>query len=190
MQIRTARTLMFAAAIVAIATLLAAPAIAAERCNHRLGSHQKLSDSGGAVQQEWTITEMRESTASLPNYIARGQLWEATATVRAVAGTVTPLVPNLHAVAKDGQRYTVLWWVASPEGLSAATMTNGQESTGKVYFDATGPEPTAIVYDNGSGTQLMWCRTDGEMTPTDDCPMGNGMPGECPHCRGRMEITT
>lgn len=56
-------------------------ATAAEMCPHMFGSHQRLVDAGGAVVQEWTVTELRQSADPAPGYPLGGQLWEATVSV-------------------------------------------------------------------------------------------------------------
>jgi Domain of unknown function (DUF1942) len=127
------------------------------------GSPERLVDAGGAVVQKWTVTDLKKSTDTAPGYPLAGQLWEATASVQAVSGTVTPIIPNLHATAMGGDSYQALWQVASPQGLSGATIPQGQTSTGKVYFDVTGTDPQMLAY-TGSGTQrLMWCPCESMM---------------------------
>jgi hypothetical protein len=188
MRLRTAAIATITAALIASATALAAPASAREHSHHQFGSTQQLVDAGGAIVQEWAVTDLQKSTATLPGYTPRGQLWEASATVRASSGTVTPIIPNLYAVTADGQRNPVLWQIASPQGLPATTLAQGQTSSGKVYFDAVAADPMAVIYDNGTGTTLMWC-CKGSMTmpmPMDNCPMCAGMDQPCPHCRDGM----
>src|SRR5882757_2981835 len=130
----------------------AAPAIAtaADECMHGFGSHQQLVDAAGASVQEWTVTDLKKSADPAPGYPLAGQLWEATASVEAVAGTITPIIPNFHAFTADGRSYQVLWQVASPQGIPGATLAQGQTSTGKVYFDATGGNPAAVTYREGA----------------------------------------
>jgi Domain of unknown function (DUF1942) len=48
------------------------------------------------------------SPGSLSDTLLYGTLWEATATVEAVPGTVTPLIPNLNARADNGRNYQPL----------------------------------------------------------------------------------
>jgi hypothetical protein len=57
--------------------------------------------------------------------------------------------------AANGVRYPVLWQAATPAGIGGATIPQGAESTGKLYFDVTGPAPTQVVYTN-AGTDLLW----------------------------------
>lgn len=150
--------LMLATAGMLLAGLLA-PALgrAANHCPHHFGAAQQLPDAGGGTQ-EWTVASLKKSGAVLPGYQPAGQLWEAEVTVRAAEGTVTPLIPNLAGHAK-GEYYPALWQVATDQGLSAATLTEGQTSSGTVYFDATGSDPTAVVYGGGDGAvpAMMWC---------------------------------
>ncbi|WP_078327146.1 DUF1942 domain-containing protein [Mycobacteroides salmoniphilum] len=136
--------------------LLAAPlGNAAGPCPHHFGSNQQVSDASGGAQ-EWTIFDVKKSTAVLPGYTASGQIWEAEATVRAAEGTITPLIPNLQARSTE-LRYPVLWQVATEQGLAAATLTQGETASGIVYFDITGPDPMGVVYTTGPTPTMMWC---------------------------------
>jgi hypothetical protein len=134
-----------------------ATAAAAEDCMCDFGSHQQLADAGGTVAQEWTILDLKKSTDPVPGYPLAGQLWEATASVRAVSGTITPIIPNFRALSADVHSYPVLWQLATPQGLPGSTMAQGQTSTGKIYFDATGPDPVMVTYTDGGEKPLMWC---------------------------------
>ncbi|WP_081809096.1 MPT63 family protein [Mycobacterium sp. URHB0044] len=188
MRLRTALTTTITTSLIAAATAFAAPAFATEHRHHEFGSAQQIVDAGGAVVQEWVITDLQKSTAVLPGYTPRGVLWEASATVRAVTGTVTPIIPNLQAVSADGQHYPVLWQIAIPQGLPAATLAQGQNASGEVYFDALGADPMAVVYADGNGTHLMWC-CNGNMNmpmPMENCPMFAAVDQPCPHSRFRM----
>lgn len=167
---------------IGIPTATAAP----DRCPHRFGSAQQLEDAGGAVVQQWTVNDLRASGDPAPGYPLAGRLWEATVSVEALAGTVTPIIPNVYAVSASGDRYQVLWQVASPTALPGATINQGQTSTGKLYFDATGADPVAVIYTTGAPKPLMmWC-CEGEMMPM---PMPMPMPmrmADCPCCAGGM----
>jgi hypothetical protein len=155
------------------------PAIAsaADECMHGFGSHQQLVDAAGASAQEWTVTNLKKSADTAPGYPLAGQLWEATASVKAVSGTVTPIIPDFSAFTADGRSYQVLWQLASPQGIPAATLAQGQTSTGKLYFDATGGDPVAVTYRDGAGHPLMWCSCDAMMAMPMRMPMEN-----CPCC--------
>lgn len=158
MRVRIIRMIVVTAVTALMTLAVGAPLASAAKgeCMHRMGSPQRLSDGGGVVQ-EWTIAELHKSSDVVPGYPVAGQLWEASATVRAVEGTVTPLIPNLAAAA-GGERYPVLWQVASPYGIPGRTLAPGWTSRGKVYFDVTGAAPAMVLYqDGGQMPALMWC---------------------------------
>jgi hypothetical protein len=163
------------------------PSIAAANanCMHAFGTHQRLMDAGGAVVQEWTVTDLKKSADPAPGYPLAGQLWEATASVEAISGAVTPIIPNFQARTAGGS-YPALWQLASPLGISGATIAQGQTSKGKVYFDITGDDPMAVTYAGGRAKPLMWCSCDRMMSmPMDDCPhCREGQP--CPCAGGGM----
>jgi hypothetical protein len=153
-------------------TGLGDPGIAAagENGMDAFGSKQRLTDAAGAVVQDWTVTDLKTSADLAPGYPLAGQLWEATATVEAISGTVTPMIPNFHASSADGRSYPALWQLASPQGISGATIAQGQRSTGKLYFDVTGGKPAMVTYMGGMQS-LMWCGC-ADMMPM---PMGDRM---------------
>lgn len=177
------RIVLAAVSVLATVTLGAAPIAAAEMpCPHKLGSAQRLVDAAGAVVQEWTVTDLRPSADLAPGYPLAGRLWEATATVKAVTGTVTPIIPNLRAVGAGKESYPVLWQVASPEGIPGATLAQGQSSSGKLYFDVTGPDPASVVYGNaGTKPLMMWCDMAAMMQPM-SMSMSMMTMGDCPCC--------
>ena len=157
---RALRMIMVAGAAALLMLLVGVPLAnaATKGCPHQMGSHQRLSDAGGAVVQEWTITGLHKSADPTPGYPVAGHLWEATATVRAMAGTVTPIIPNLAAVSGSEEHYPVLWQVASPYGIPGATLAQGHTSTGKVYFDVAGGAPAMVIYQGGGAMPTaMWC---------------------------------
>lgn len=175
--------LMAMAAMVGLG--FAGVASAAEDCAHRFGSHQQVGDGGGV--QDWSVTDLKKSGDVAPGFPVAGQLWEATATVTAVSGTSTPVIPNFNATS-DGGSYPVLWQVASPQGISAATLAQGQTSTGKIYFDVTGGDPMAVTYTTGGAKPLMWCCSEAMMAmPMDECTCCADMKEPCPCCAaGKM----
>lgn len=156
-------------------------ASAASGCMHRFGSQQQVADGGGL--QEWTVSELRKSADSAPGYPLAGQLWEASASVTAISGASTPIIPRFSAVNRTGA-YPVLWQMASPRGISGATIAEGQTATGTLYFDVTGTDPVAVTHTGGSAT-LMWCCGAGMMAMPKDCPCCTS-PQPCPCCAGKM----
>lgn len=161
-------------------------AAAADPCMHRFGSHQQVGDGGGVL--DWSVTDLKKSGDTAPGYPLTGQLWEATATVTAISGTATPIIPNFNAT-NDGGSYPVLWQVASAQGISGATLARGQTATGKIYFDVTGGDPMAVTYTAGGAKPLMWCCDEAMMAmPMDNCTCcaDMDMKEPCPCCTGEM----
>jgi hypothetical protein len=167
-----------AAAMVTIGLGNSPTAAASSECMHNFGSPQRLTDAGGAVVQEWTVTDLKKSADPAPGYPLAGQLWEATASVTSTSGTVTPIIPNFKAVSTGGRSYPALWQLASPQGISGATIAQGQTSTGKVYFDATGADPMMVTYSGGGSQSLMWCPCDAMMAMPMEAMMAMMM-GDC-----------
>ena len=127
-------TFSAALATTAIAAALAAagaPSAAAETQTTTLGSQAELND--GAVVQGWMVQDLKPSADVIP-YPVRGVLWEATATDTAVAGTVTPIISNFNARARNGDTYRVLFTVATPQGVNPSTLAQGEKTSGKLYF--------------------------------------------------------
>ncbi|WP_407664586.1 MPT63 family protein [Mycolicibacterium anyangense] len=147
-----------AAAAVGLAMVLAPVATAAptDPNTDTFGGWNHLVDDGGAVITVWKISDLKPSTDTIPGYPLAGRLWEATAAVRAAKGTVTPIIPDFNARSANGTNYPVLWQAATPAGISGATLPQGAKSTGKLYFDVTGPAPTQVVYNNGVADLLFW----------------------------------
>ncbi len=147
------------AAVLMTATvgLAAAPtAAAAYPITGKLGSALTMTDSVGQVQLSWQVGDLKPSSDVMPGYRVAGQLWEATATVNAISGSVTPAISQFNAVAPGQAAYRVLWQVASPANISGATIPQGARSTGKIHFDVTGPAPTTVTMNNGMEDLMVW----------------------------------
>jgi hypothetical protein len=71
--------------------------------------------------------------------------------------TVTPIIPDLNARADNGQNYQVLWRAHTSARLCGASLSQGNEPTGKVYFDVTGAPPTRVT-NNGAEDLLIWAK--------------------------------
>jgi len=146
-------------AAVAIATIgiASAPvASAAYPITGKLGSQLTMTDSVGQVTLNWTVSNLQPSSDVLQGYAVAGKLWEATATVNAVSGPVTPAISQFNAVAPNQAIYRVLWQTASPTNISGATIPQGAQATGKIHFDVTGPPPTTVTMNNGMEDLLIW----------------------------------
>jgi Domain of unknown function (DUF1942) len=151
---------MKSVAAVAIATIGIAGAPVASASTYpvtgKLGSQLTMVDSVGQVTLKWTVSNLQPSSDAMPDYPVAGKLWEATATVNAVSGPVTPAISQFNAVAPNQAIYRVLWLTASPTNISGATIPQGAQSTGKIHFDVTGPPPTTVTMNNGMEDLLIW----------------------------------
>lgn len=151
------KTSVAAAAVAAVATATAVPAASATYpIVGKLGSALTMTDSVGQVMLSWTVGGLKPSADVMPGYPVAGTLWEATATVKALRGSVTPAVSQFNAVAPNKAAYRVLWQVASPVNISAATLPQGSSATGKIHFDVTGPAPTTVTMNNGMEDLMIW----------------------------------
>ncbi|CAM4343832.1 Antigen MPT63 [Mycobacterium basiliense] len=151
--IKTAVTVV---ALATIATISASIAFGAYPVTGKFGSELTMTDSVGQVVLGWKVSDLKSSTDAVPGYPVAGQLWEATATVNAIQGTVTPAVSQFNARTSDGINYRVLWQVAGPNTISGATIPQGAQASGKIYFDVTGPAPTIVAMNNGMEDLMIW----------------------------------
>jgi Domain of unknown function (DUF1942) len=158
-QMKITTMMTTAVAIVCMATIAftSAPiAKSASPVTGKLGSELTMTDSVGQVQVGWTVGDLKSSTDAIQSYPVAGQLWEATATVRAISGPVTPAISQFNARTASGVDYRVLWQAAGPNTISGATIPQGAQATGKIYFDVTGPSPTTVTMNNGMEDLLVW----------------------------------
>jgi hypothetical protein len=125
----------------------------------QLGSELTMTDTVGQVTFTWKVSNLKPSTDVVPSYFpysVAGQLWEATATVKAIQGSVTPAISQFNAIAPNQASYRVLWQVPFPANISGATIPQGTESTGKIHFDVTGPSPNTVTMNNGMEDLMVW----------------------------------
>jgi Domain of unknown function (DUF1942) len=135
-------------------TVDGAPVASADSATvHDLGDQAPLVD--GSVVQGWTLGDLRKSSDIIP-YPVQGTLWEANATDQALEGSAIPVVSNLNARTESGQSYRALFQVATPQGVNPGTLAEGQKTSGKVYFDATGDAPDSLVYNAAGNDLLVW----------------------------------
>ena len=154
---KTATVMKTAASLAMTIGIAAAPvASAAFPIVGKLGSTLRMTDSVGQVVLSWNVSGLQPSSDVMPGYPVAGTLWEATATVNAISGSVTPAISQFNAVAPNKAAYRVLWQVASPVNISAATLPQGSSATGKIHFDVTGPAPTTVTMNNGMEDLMIW----------------------------------
>lgn len=151
------KTAMAMASMTTITVTSAPIAAAAYPITGKLGNELTMIDSVGQVNLGWKVSDLKSSADTvIPGYPATGQVWEATATVNAIRGPVTPAISQFNARTGDGINYRVLWQAAGPDTISGATIPEGQQSSGKIYFDVTGPPPTIVAMNNGMEDLLIW----------------------------------
>ncbi len=108
------------------------------------------------VEVGYTVDGLSPSTDVIPFQI-NGRLWESMVTVNAIRGSIIPVVPFFRARADDGTKYPVLSNVWTPQGLSGASLPPGGQTSGKIYFDVVGPDPTNVSFsDDGVQDLLLW----------------------------------
>jgi Domain of unknown function (DUF1942) len=157
MKITTTIRMAVATVGMAMIAVASAPiATSAYPVNGKLGNELTMTDSVGQVTLGWKVSDLKSSADTIPGYPVAGQLWEATATVNAIRGPVTPAISQFNARTADGVDYRVLWQAATPNTISGATIPQGAQSTGKIYFDVTGPQPTIVAMNNGMEDLLVW----------------------------------
>lgn len=156
MKITTTATLAVAAVALAMIGLVGAPNASAYPTTGKLGSTLTMDDTVGQVELSWTVSNLQASSGTVPGYPVAGRLWEATATVHAISGPVTPAISQFNARSADGVNYRVLWQVAATDTISGATIPQGAQASGKIYFDVTGPSPTVVAMNNGMEDLLVW----------------------------------
>lgn len=154
--ITTIKTALAALTMTAIALTVASPATAAYPIVGKLGDALQETDTVGQEVFSWKVDNLKPSTDKMPDFPVAGQVWEATATAHAIRGALTPAISQFNAVVPNQVAYRVLWEVATPNGISGATIPAGATSTGKVYFDVTGQAPTTVTMNNGIEDLMIW----------------------------------
>lgn len=125
-----------------------------------IGSQQQLVDPNGSVIA-YTVTDLQPNNSATLNVPGTagvpltGRLWSATTSVAAVRGSVVPAMRSLSARTADGQNYRVLEQALAPD-LDLSPMSEGQRTTGRIYFDVTGPAPTIVAYNDGAQDRMVW----------------------------------
>lgn len=142
------------AAGIAAASVFAASMASAAPNIQGFGTSEQLID--GPLVTSYTVSNLQPSNIAIPGYTPKGTLYQADITARSDSGLVTPMVRNFSARGPNGQTYKLIDKVEVPNGLNPAPIPQGSESTGTLYFDATGAPPNGVVYNDGLQDILMW----------------------------------
>ncbi|MGH3968383.1 MAG: MPT63 family protein, partial [Mycobacterium sp.] len=147
------------------------------------GTSESLID--GPLVTAYTVSNLEPSNMAIPGYTPKGTLYQADITARSDGGLVTPMVRNFSARGPNGQMYKLIDKVEVPNGLNPAPIPQGSESTGTLYFDATGAPPNGVVYNDGLQDILIWTSnvsgSAGTGAPSDSGPAQGALPGPATH---------
>jgi Domain of unknown function (DUF1942) len=150
----TIKTAIGTAGIAAASVIAAAAASAAPPNIQGFGTSEPLID--GPLVTNYTVSNLQPSSVAIPGYTPKGTLYQADVTVKSDGGIVTPMVNDFIARGPNGQNYRVIDKAQAPGSLNPAPIPQGSESTGTLYFDATGAPPNGVVYNDGLQDILMW----------------------------------
>lgn len=142
------------ATAVAVFSVFGAATASADPAVQPFGTSEKLVD--GPLVTSYTVANLKPSNVVIPGFTPKGKLYQADVTAHADHGTVTPLVADFNARANNGQTYRVIDTAPTPEGINPAAIAEGDQSTGKIYFDVTGEAPNGVVYNDGTEDVLIW----------------------------------
>lgn len=148
------KSVIGAAGIATVGAFTAATAYAAPPNIQGFGTSQQLIE--GPLVTNYTVSNLKPSSSAIPGYTPKGTLYQADVTARSDGGMVTPMVNDFIARGPNGQNYRVIDKVQAPGSLNPAPIPQGSESTGTLYFDATGAPPNGVVYNDGLQDILMW----------------------------------
>ncbi len=121
---------------------------------HPFGVSETLPESGGAVAS-YTVTQLGPSDDPV-RYPLTGRLFQATVSVAAVEGSVTPKVSMFYARAAAGPTYPVLGEVTTAHGIDRGPLLRGERATGRIYFDVVADTPNSVVCNNGMADLMVW----------------------------------
>src|SRR6202046_1572809 len=149
----TMKTAIGAAGIAGVSLAAAGTASAAPNIQG-FGASEPLID--GPMVTNYTVSNLQPSNISIPGFTPKGTLYQADVTVRLDGGMVTPQVRDFSARGSNGPTYKLIDNVQVPNGSTPAPIAQDSESTGTLYFDATGAPPNGVVYNDGLQDILMW----------------------------------
>jgi len=172
----TVKTVTGVAGIAAVSVFAAATASATAPTIQGFGTTESLID--GSMVTAYTVSNLQPSSISIPGYTPKGTLYQADITARSNGGVVTPMVKDFSARGPNGQIYQLIDKVL-PNGLNPAPIPQGSESSGTLYFDATGAPPNGVVYNDGLQDILIWTsNVPGASAP--GAPYSSQVPGAPP----------
>src|ERR1700738_4720999 len=179
----TVQTAIGAAGIAAVSVFAAATASAAPPNIQGFGTSEPLID--GPMVTNYTVSNLQPSNVAIPGFTPKGTLYQADVTVRSDGGIVTPQVRDFSARGPNGQTYKLIDNVEVPNGLNPAPISQGSESKGTLYFDATGAPPNGVVYNDRLQDILIWTSNvpgaSAPGAPPNASPAPGALPGPATH---------
>jgi Domain of unknown function (DUF1942) len=153
-----------AAAVAAIAVTTSSAVAPADPTIVRFGTAQTLDDrwyvnDGTDLNHiiiSYTVSNLGPSNDAV-NVPLQGRLWEATVAVDVLQGHgfVLPAIVLFIARSADGDSYRALYQATAPDSLVPVLPPSGH-TTGKIYFDVTGPSPSEVVFDDILDGPFVW----------------------------------
>jgi hypothetical protein len=150
----TVKTAVGAASLAGASVLAAATASAVSPTIQGFGTSESLVS--GPMVTVYTVSNLQPSDLSIPGYTPKGTLYQADITARSDGGVVTPMIKDFSARGPNGQKYDLIDNAQVPGGLNPAPIPFGSQSSGTLYFDATGAPPNGVVYNDGLQDILIW----------------------------------
>jgi len=136
------------ALMLSVGTVTAGPASAVDNIKP-FGQQMRILGHTGAPSIGYTVKDLTPSSDPVPH---RGRLYEATLTIDAFGVQADPLIQRFSARAENSAMFPL---ILSP-GLGGV-LAPGGSATGKLYFDAVGPDaPFSVVYNDGMRDILAW----------------------------------
>lgn len=112
------------------------------------GQAEEIQSPGGAI--DYTVENLQPSGHN-------DGIWYSEVTARAVTGSPTPNIADFNARAVNSSTYAVMKG-NEVDGLPNAPITQGSETSGRLYFDVkNGTAPDSVVYREASGQdKVVW----------------------------------
>lgn len=136
------------ALMVSAGAVTAGPASAVDNIKP-FDQQMRILDYTGAPSIGYTVRDLVPSSDPVPHNV---QLYEASLTVDTFGAQADPLIHRFNARAENSTLYPLVG-AAGVGGM----LPPGASATGKLYFDAVGPDvPFSVVYNDGMRDILAW----------------------------------
>lgn len=143
------KTTAAAAGIATAGILTAIPAYADPQVV-AFGQSAEISSANGAEVIDYTVNNLQPSGHN-------DGVWYSDVTARSVQGSPTPVIADFNARAVNSSTYAVMKG-HEVDGLPNQPITQGNQATGRLYFDVRGgTAPDSVVYRDAAGVdKVVW----------------------------------